>query len=103
MLLSLPVEIQRQCINYLDTAALKSTRLTSGALKDIATEALFQVATIEFTRESQEKFTALVLNNELRRCIRQVSMRKRRLLFAPIADWKYSMILTNVDQPEYSI
>ena len=80
MILSLPVEIRRHCINYLDTEALKSTRLTSSALKDIATEALFMVATIQATRksqatrESQERFTSLLQNNELKRYIRQVSM-----------------------------
>jgi hypothetical protein len=74
MFLSLPLEIQRHCTNYLDTAALKSARMTSSALKDIATEALFKVATIRFTRESQEKSTGLLRNNELRHYIRQISM-----------------------------
>jgi hypothetical protein len=72
--LLLPVEIQRHYTNYLDTAVLKSARLTSSAPKDIATEALFEVAMIRFTRESQEKFTGLLWNNELRRYIRQISM-----------------------------
>jgi hypothetical protein len=74
MFFSLPVEIQRQCIDYLDTAALKSTRLTSRALKDIATEALFEAATIQFAKKSQERLTGLFQKNELRRYIRQVSI-----------------------------
>ena len=81
-LLSLPLEIQRQCVNYLDTAALKSTRLTSQALKDIATEALFQVATLQFTKKSAGQFTALIKNDEIRRYIRQVSMGMRGRLTA---------------------
>lgn len=72
---SLPVEIQRECINYLDTAALKGTRLTSRALKDIATEALFEVATINYSKDSAKKFTDLCQDKALRRCIRQVSIR----------------------------
>lgn len=69
---SLPVEIQRQCVNYLDTAALKSMRLTSQDIKDIATEALFQVATLTFTEESAETLSTLIKNNEIRRYIRKV-------------------------------
>lgn len=71
---SLPVEIQRQCISFLDTAALKSMRLVSPIIKDVTTEALFEVATLRFTEDSAEKFTTLIKNNEIRRYIRTVSV-----------------------------
>jgi hypothetical protein len=72
--LSLPVEIQRQCIGFLDTAALKSMRLVASFIKDVTTEALFEVATLRFTEDSAEKFTTLIKNDEIRRYIRTVSI-----------------------------
>ena len=71
---SLPVEILRYCVNYLDTAALREIRLTSRALRDVATEALFGEATIRPDAESKDKFTALFESREFRRCIHSVSV-----------------------------
>ncbi|KAJ4993665.1 hypothetical protein SVAN01_00719 [Stagonosporopsis vannaccii] len=68
--LALPAEIQRQCFNYLDGVNLKSMRLTSKALVDIATEALFDLVTIHVTAESAQRFTTLIENANIRRCIR---------------------------------
>ncbi|KAF2628187.1 hypothetical protein BU25DRAFT_458036 [Macroventuria anomochaeta] len=66
---SLPVEIQRQCVNYLDITALRSMRLSSQAIRDVTTEALFEVATLQVTEESAERFSALMNNDESRRYI----------------------------------
>ncbi|KAF1924602.1 uncharacterized protein M421DRAFT_277863 [Didymella exigua CBS 183.55] len=71
---SLPVEIQRQCLNYLDTAALKSTRFVSRALSDIAAEALFGVATLRFTVQSANRFSGLLQHHVFRRYIRQINL-----------------------------
>jgi len=71
-LLALPAEIKRQCFNYLSGASLKSVRLTSKALADIATEALFALVTINVTVESARRFTTLIKNASIRRCIRTV-------------------------------
>ncbi|KAH6633670.1 hypothetical protein C7974DRAFT_412648 [Boeremia exigua] len=71
---SLPAEIQRQCINYLDTVALKAIRLTSQAFRDIATEALFDVATLDRTEESVDKFDTIINNDNLRRYIRTLHL-----------------------------
>jgi hypothetical protein len=71
---SLPVELLRHCVNYLDTAALKEIRLTSRAFRDIATEALFDVATIRPAMESADKFATLIKDQELRRYIHTVSV-----------------------------
>jgi hypothetical protein len=69
---SLPVEIQRECANYLDAVALKSMRLTSRAIKDVVTEALFKVALLQFTKQSAEMFTQLAVSKDLRCYVRKV-------------------------------
>lgn len=73
---TLPVEIQRHCLNFLDTAALKSTRLVCRALKDITAEALFGVATLQTTEQSAGKFQSLIWHECFRRYTRQVSIRR---------------------------
>jgi diphthamide synthase subunit DPH2 len=73
-ILSLPVEILRHCVGYLDTAALKRTRLISRAFRDIATEVLFDVATLRVTKESAERLTTLIKKDDLRHYIRTVSV-----------------------------
>ena len=78
--LSLPVELQRQCINYLDTLTLKSMRLVSQSTKEVTTEALFEVATLRFTEDSADRFTTLIQNDETRRYIRTVSGHGGKLL-----------------------
>ncbi|KAF3038322.1 hypothetical protein E8E12_006189 [Didymella heteroderae] len=70
--LTLPVEIQRRCVNYLDTAALKSTRLVCRALREITAESLFGVATLQFTRQSADKFQGLLQHDVFGRYIRQI-------------------------------
>jgi hypothetical protein len=69
---SLPAEIQRECISYLDTVTLKSMRLTSHATKDLATETLFEVASIDPSQDSVENFLQLTSNGDFKRCIRKV-------------------------------
>jgi hypothetical protein len=71
---SLPVEILRYCVEYLDTVALKETRLTSRAFRDIATDVLFDVATLRVTKESAERLTRLIQKDEFRHYIRTVSI-----------------------------
>ena len=71
---TLPVEIQRHCLNYLDTPALKLTRLVCRALKDIAAETLFCVATLQVTEQSADRFQGLVRHDVFRRYIRQVGI-----------------------------
>jgi hypothetical protein len=79
---SLPVEILRYCVSYLDTADLKEIRLTSSTFRAIATEALFNVATIRPTIQSRDKFATLIKNEELRRYIHTVSvLRDCRMLY----------------------
>jgi hypothetical protein len=73
-ILSLPVEILRYCVVYLDTAALKKIRLTSRAFRDIATEVLFDVATLRVTKESADRLTTLIKNDDLQRYIREVGV-----------------------------
>lgn len=70
--LSLPVELQRQCLNYLDGANLKLVRLTCKSLSDVATEILFALVTLRVTEESADRFTNLVNDASLSRCIRTV-------------------------------
>ncbi|KAF3008567.1 hypothetical protein E8E13_007216 [Curvularia kusanoi] len=67
---SLPVEVLQHCVGYLDTAALKETRLTSRTFRDVATKSLFDVATIRVTKGNAETFTALIKEDEFRPCIR---------------------------------
>lgn len=69
----LPVEIQHQCVNYLDTASLKLIRLVSRALRDIAAEALFGVATLQAIEQSADRFRSLLKHDVFRQYIRQVS------------------------------
>jgi hypothetical protein len=71
-ILSLPVEILRYCVGYLDTAALKKTRLISRAFRDITTEVLFDVATLRVTKESAGRLTTLIKNDTLQQYIRTV-------------------------------
>lgn len=71
---SLPVEIQRQCVNYLDVAALKASRLTCRTLRDIAAEALFEVITLDLTGENADKFTKVVEDDRLQRFVRKVCL-----------------------------
>ncbi|KAJ8106119.1 hypothetical protein OPT61_g9752 [Boeremia exigua] len=71
---SLPVEIQRQCLYYLDGAALKSIRLASRAFRDITTEVLFGVATLRVTEAGAVDFTSLIKNATFRRCIRTLEL-----------------------------
>jgi hypothetical protein len=71
-LLSLPTELQQQCFNYLDGANLKSVRLTSRILRDIATELLFALVTLRIAEESAYRFTSLVNDVSLQCCIRTV-------------------------------
>jgi hypothetical protein len=73
-ILSLPVEILRYCVRYLDTTALKETRLTSRAFRDIATEVLFDVATLRVTEESADRLTTLINQNDLQHYIRTVGV-----------------------------
>jgi hypothetical protein len=73
-ILSLPVEILRYCVGYLDTAALKETRLTSRAFRDIATEVLFDVATLRVTKESARRLTTLIKKDDLRHHVRTVGV-----------------------------
>lgn len=71
---SLPIEIQRQCISYLDAASLKELRLTSRAFRNGATEALFREVTVRVQEGSISNFSKLLANDEFRRCIRTVSV-----------------------------
>lgn len=71
-LLSLPTELQRQCVNYLDGANLKSVRLTSRHFRDIATELLFALVAVRVAEGSAYGFTSLVNDVSLRCCIRTV-------------------------------
>lgn len=71
-LLSLPTELQREICNYLDGANLKSVRLTSRILRDIATELLFCLVTLRAAEENADRFTSLVNDSSLRRCIHTV-------------------------------
>ena len=71
---SLPLEIQRQCVGYLDGASLKEFRLTSRAYKDVAAEALFAVVTLRVDEESARNFSKILANEHFRRSIRTVSV-----------------------------
>jgi hypothetical protein len=73
-ILSLPVEILRYCVSYLDTTALKETRLTSRAFREIATEVLFNVTTLRVTKESAGRLTTLIKKDDLRQYIRTVGL-----------------------------
>lgn len=89
---SLPVEILRYCVNYLDTADLKEVRLTSSTFRDIATEALFNVATIRPTIQSRDRFATLIKNEDLRRYIHTVSvLRNCRMLYCGVSmGWAFN-------------
>ena len=78
-LLSLPTELQRQCFSYLDSANLRSVRLTSRNLRNVATEILFTLVTLRVAEESADRFTSLINDTNLRRCIRTVFSPKSSL------------------------
>jgi hypothetical protein len=96
---TLPVELQHQCLNYLDTAALKSTRLVCRALRDIAAEALFGVATLQPTGQSADRFEELIRHDVFRRYVRQVSARPWWLTCASCTYALRLWRLTIPDQP----
>lgn len=73
-LTTLPIEIQRQYLNYLDNTTLKSTRLVCSVLEDIAAEALLSVASLQSTEQSADSFQGLIRQGRFRRYIRQVSI-----------------------------
>ncbi|XPS81290.1 hypothetical protein M3J09_013228 [Ascochyta lentis] len=71
---ALPVEVQRECINYLDAVSLKAMRLTCRNIRDMATEALFEVATLRLEPESVQAFTRLIENEKFRRHVRKLHL-----------------------------
>lgn len=85
-ILSLPAEILQHCVGYLDTAALKETRLTSRTFRDIATKLLFDVATIGITEGGADNFTALIGQDAFRPYVRTVSTLSCIPLFVGNAD-----------------
>ncbi|KAF1847457.1 uncharacterized protein K460DRAFT_363529 [Cucurbitaria berberidis CBS 394.84] len=72
-MLQLPVELRRQCLDYLkdDTKALRAVRLAHSQLRSLATEILFRTATLNHTDESAEKLTCLVQSplHSMVRCV----------------------------------
>jgi hypothetical protein len=102
---SLPVELLRHCVNHLDTAALKETRLTSRAFRDIATEALFDVATIRPAMESADKFATLIKDQELRRLIHTVSVLQdcRMLYCVRSMGWAGDRRISDYSPPPMSV
>ncbi|KAJ4335061.1 hypothetical protein N0V95_008998 [Ascochyta clinopodiicola] len=107
MFATLPVEMQRACINYLDAVSLKAMRLTSRDIRDIATEALFEVATLRLEPESAQKFTSLIENDRLRRYIRKLHLDTQcdsestfeECYIVPPPNWWTQIFAASIDLP----
>lgn len=69
---SLPVELQRQCLQSLDVASLCSLRLANKSISTIVTEILFQSVSLQPDEESAEKFHSVLGEEELRALVRTV-------------------------------
>lgn len=72
MWLSLPVELQRQCLEALDVSTLKSFRLVSRPISWLATELLFSTLSLQPCDESAENIRHVVENEKLRLLVRTI-------------------------------
>jgi hypothetical protein len=78
MMLQIPVELRRHCINFLDDDAqtLKALRLSCKDLGTLATETLFWTAALNHEEESADKFKKLI-NSPLKSLVHHVVINTR--------------------------
>ena len=74
MLLSLPSELQRQCIEKLDVENLKALRLATKSILELSTAILFQTVNLKHSDESADKFFSIHKNRRLRSYVRRITL-----------------------------
>ncbi|KAF2248195.1 hypothetical protein BU26DRAFT_458336 [Trematosphaeria pertusa] len=71
-MLQLPIELQRQCVQFVDPEFLKSLRFVSKDALPIATEALFSTIVLQPSDESAAKYTHILESEKLNPLVRTV-------------------------------
>lgn len=71
-MLNLPIELQRNCVQYLDIKALKSLRTVNKAVLPLSTEKLFHTISLFPGEESSAKFTQVLENGDLNPLVHKV-------------------------------
>ncbi|PVH99350.1 hypothetical protein DM02DRAFT_615130 [Periconia macrospinosa] len=72
MWFTLPIELQRQCLQAVDVPTLKSFRLANKSVSTLATEILFSIVNLKSNRTSADNFNNIVENDALRLLVRTV-------------------------------